>query len=112
MRVTPDEVRDITDDSLEDSALERHIQAATIKVNDIAEIDTSLSSSRLELIELYLAAHVATTQNPQITSETVGSGSWDYVVTEYLEMAADLDPTGTLDPDGNEPADIYVPDGR
>lgn len=112
MRVTAQEVRDITDTDLESDVIERHILAANSRVNEIKENDPSIGEPKLEVIELYYAAHVLTTQDPQVSTEALGSGEWDYDLTEYLEIAISLDPTGTLDPDEGDPANFHVFDGR
>lgn len=100
------------DTDLTSDVLEQHIMAANAKVNDISKKDPSITEEKLGLIELYTAAHFATVQDPQVSSESIGSASWGYSLTEYLEIAISLDPTGTLDPDGSDPADIHVFDGR
>lgn len=104
MRVNESDVRDIFDTQLDSNSLVKHIKAASSVVDEV-QATGEVGPERLELIELYLAAHYATVQDPRVGSESVGSASYDYERTEYLEMADNLDPTNTVDQDTQ---DFYI----
>lgn len=110
MRTSESQVRDIFDTNLDDASLVQHIRAANTIVDEVAQA-SNLGSERLEMIEMYLAAHYASVQDPRVTSESVGSASYDYQQTEYLQMAKTLDPTGVVDQQDQE-FEIYVSEGR
>lgn len=109
-RVNPSEVAEMFDTSLDADALTHHINTASLRVDDIAAADSTVSSERLTQIELYWAAEVACTQDPRALSEGIKNSNVDYNVTStYGEMAVDLDPTGTLREEGVKTAQFDVP---
>jgi hypothetical protein len=73
-------------------------------VDDIATEDSTLSSSRLTIIETWLAAHFAAITEAQLSQETIGDAT-DKIeskvdlglnVTRWGQQALALDPTGVL----------------
>jgi len=60
-----------------------------------------IGSGTLTTIEKYLAAHFVTARDPRTTEEKLGDArerlQRDTKVSEYLKIAAGLDPTGTVE---------------
>lgn len=103
-RTTPPDVEDVFDTELSSSQLDAWIAIANELVDDIADADPSIGSTRLEKIEKLLAAHLASTQDQRVSEDSVGDTSAVYQgetgmhieATVYGQQAAMLDPTGTL----------------
>jgi hypothetical protein len=111
-RVTATDVEDIYDTDLPSASLDAHIEAATALVDDVAA-NGSVSASRLATIEKYVAAHFISLQDPRVEDEAIGSAEWSYETeTTYMQLAMQLDPTNTLDPDAGATPTVYVPEGR
>lgn len=108
-------VKEIFETSLSDGAIKAHINAAAAVVDDIAAADSSVSGTRLELIETYVAAHFASTQDPRESQASVGDADFRYRgpsdTTQYWETATSLDPTGVL-AGGTTQVDVEVLEGR
>lgn len=118
-RVDASDVFEIFDTDISERALNNWINMAAETVDDIddADVNDDLSEQRLELIEMNLAAHFASTQDPRVEAETVGDAEFRYKgaseVTDYWRTAAQLDTTDYLSDDGGKPAaSINVLDGR
>lgn len=115
-RVTASEVKEIFDTDIEDSALHNFINMAAERVDDISDADSSVSSTRLELIEMNLAAHYASTLDPRVSQEQIADARFKYKgvdeTTDYWMTAVDLDPTNTLTLESKPEANIHVLDGR
>ena len=91
-----------------DSAIDlsSFIETASALVDDVASNDSDgvLNSTRLELIERYLAAHCYTLRDPRPTSEKAGPVAASYQskvdlglkTSHYGQMAMTLDTTGYL----------------
>lgn len=70
-------------------------------VDDVEEAaDSDVKDRTLRQIEQYLSAHIATAQDPRVTSSSVGDSSFNYLVpsemTRYWELANMTDPTGVI----------------
>lgn len=113
-RITEADLQDVFDTSLNSSSLSQWIDIASGVVDDIAAQDESIGSSRLEQIELMLAAHYASTQDPRIESASAETRSVEYkstdYATDYYATAVGLDPTGTVDGLTKPNASVTVPD--
>ena len=102
-RVTDAEVKAIIDTS---RSVDPFITTATLLVNEELAASTTLSSSRLQQIELYLAAHfvAVTEERGALTASEKGDASEDYGIqvgsglngTRYGQQAIALDTTGKL----------------
>lgn len=112
-RVTASDVSEIFETDLTNSELHNHINVAAERVDEIAAADSSVADQRLALIEQYLAAHVATVQDPRASKEDHESFAVTYQRTTYGQTAVELDPTGTLagDTDGSD-VEFFVPDTK
>lgn len=110
-RTSASDVKEIIDTDLSDDEIKHHINAAAAMVDDV-DAAGSVSASRLELIEEYLTAHIASAQEPRVKKESVGDGSWTYQgpaeTTRYWDRAADLDPTGTLDDSDDAETSVFT----
>lgn len=110
-RTTASDVKEIFETDLAETELNHHINAAAELVDEIDSAG-SLSSQRLTLIEEYLAAHIASTQDPRVSDVSVGDSSFTYKgsqeMTDYWETAAQLDKTGTLDESDDAPAAVFT----
>lgn len=100
-RTTVSDVEEIFHTNLETSSLEHHINLAASMVDDVEEVaDSSVPDRKFRQIEQYLAAHVASAQDPRVTSSSVGDSSFNYLqpseVTRYWNLANSLDPTGII----------------
>jgi len=101
-RVVAHEVEEIVDTDLEEGSINAHINFA----HTLTDRVTGLSATELGQIELLLAAHFVSIQQPQLKSESVGgSFSASYQVgpldeglkaTVYGQQAIALDDSGTL----------------
>lgn len=115
-RIEPDDVRAIFTTDLLDESLIEFINMAAEITDDVAATASSISAQRLRMIEMNMAAHLASSDDPRTLQESVGDVSAMYVrdndVTEYLKTAADLDPTSVITVSRQSKANIHVPDGR
>lgn len=109
-------VTEIFDTELSDGSIKQHINVAATMVDDIADAAPDATNQRLTLIETYLAAHVAASQDPRVSDESVGDSQFNYKgatdTTDYFETAASLDPSGQLAGDGTMQVGVEVLDGR
>lgn len=114
--VDEDDVRTIFSTDLSDDALIEFINMAAETMDDVRAKSPDIPLQRQRLIEMNLAAHYATSDDPQALQESVGDASFMYVrdreVTEYLKTAADLDPSGMISVSREPAANIHVTDGR
>jgi len=80
------------------SVLTPFIDTACSLVNRISTKDTAgeLTSTDLELIERYLAAHYYTLADPLYVSKSTGGASGSFRDRSYYEAAKALDSTGLL----------------
>lgn len=113
-RTTATEVKEIITTSLTDAAIDNYINVATDMVDELDE-DTTLTDSRLILIEQWLTAHlIAITKERQGSKEKVGDAEITYSgkfgmnlqSTTYGQTAAMLDTSGTLAQLGKKKIDI------
>lgn len=122
-RTTANEVAKIFDTELTTSnngQLEAWIEIANELVDDIADADSSIDSTRLTQIEKLLAAHLAATQDRRVESESRESARIDYqgetgmriTATGYGQQASMLDPTGQLASLGKPGASVTTPDAK
>lgn len=122
-RTTPSEVATIFDTDLDTSsggALDQWIDIANTVVDDIADKDSNISSTRLTQIEKLLAAHYASAQDPRIENTSRETASVTYKSetgmnlreTSYGQQAIQLDPTDTLSTLGKPSATFAVPDAK
>lgn len=115
-RIEPDDVRTIFSTDLDNDALIQFINMAAETVDDVAKSASSITAQRLRLIEMNLAAHYATSDDPRAIQESIGDASFMYVrdreVTDYLQTAADLDPTSVITTGDQSAASVHVPSGR
>lgn len=115
-RNTPTELQEIFDTDLSSSSLQAHLDAASALVDDLNISD----SSRAKLVEKYLAAHIASTQDQRVASTSRETASVNYQgetgnglsSTIYGQQAITLDPTGSLVQKTKPSASIGVPDSR
>ncbi len=103
IRVTYEEVADIMGGSVLTSAqLDAMIEAASAFVDELAVLCPAISDAMLTQIEKFLAAHIASTADPQLVSSTRGDISETYKrsgngqVTEFLTAALAMDPCGIV----------------
>lgn len=120
-RTTPSEVAKIFDTNLDTSdggSLDVWIEVANELVDDIADQDSSISSTRLTKIEKLVAAHLAASQDQRFESASAESRSVTYQGetgmgfegTKHGQAAIALDPTGTLAGSHLPDASLSVPD--
>jgi hypothetical protein len=92
-------------DSVNNPSLEPFIEAASSLMDDVAACavaaDATLSSTKLELMERWLAAHFYTKNNPVYQSKTTSQASATFVRGKkepepYKDAALMLDSTGCL----------------
>ena len=100
-RITNSDLEEIFDTDLSTESLDQWIEIASGIADDIADKDSSISSTRLEHIELMLSAHYASTQDPRLSSTSRETASAEYrknddYATDYMATAVGLDPTGTI----------------
>lgn len=102
-RTNRSDVREIFDTDLSNDALDAWIDTAHNVVQkqlaDTADGD-EVGSKVLEELEKYLAAHLASSQDPRVATETVGDAEFEYQrdpnQTDYWSVVVTLDPTGRL----------------
>lgn len=117
-RTTPDAVNDILDTTLDDAALSAFIDAASDIVDDIQGVDPTISGDRLERIEKFYAAYLATAQDPRASSQSAETRSVNYRGVDgdgnasYWQVAVSLDPAGVVASAGKRTATLSVPDAR
>lgn len=117
-RTNTTDVDEILDTSLSTGALQAYVDAASDVVDDVAAKDSSISSGRLERIEKFYAAHLATAQDPRHSSqsrETASVSNEDRTTNanaNYKELAVSLDPTGVVSGAGKPAATLSVPDAK
>jgi len=98
-------------DDISAAAVTQWIDMANDIVDDIADADSSIGSSRLTNIETLVAQHFLATQAQRASSQSGSSRRIDYQGetgmgfdgTKYGQQAQTLDPTGTLSA-SNKPA--------
>lgn len=101
IRTTVADVQAILDTDLTSAQLTAFITDASLWVDThLAGACTALSTSILTAVEKYLAAHYATARDPRLKSvkldDTQESYQRDATVSEYLKIAAELDPCGVV----------------
>ena len=117
-RTNTSDVDDILDTTLDTTALQAYIDAASDVVDDIAANNSNISSGRLERIEKFYAAHLATAQDPRASSLSGANRSVSYESgdsdrqSSYFEVANSLDPTGILMEKQKPTATLSVPDTK
>jgi hypothetical protein len=101
--ITPTELRKVFNTRLEDSSLAIFCQMAEDVVTEKLSA-TSLGDEKISRIGLFLAAHFASTNSPQLKSESIGPHRWERQgqtglgldATLYGQSVKVLDTTGTL----------------
>lgn len=100
-------------DDVENPSLDPYIDAASSIVDDVAECATNkgitLSSTKLEIIERWLAAHAYAMSDQTLKMEKTGDAVSQYqgttgmylTATKYGQMAVSLDSSGCLAALGN-----------
>lgn len=116
-RITTTQLNDVFDTDLSTDSLDEWIAIANEITDDVAGVDPSLSSTRLEKIELMLACHFASNQDPRLSSASAETKSAEYrknedYSTDYMATAVSLDPTGVVASLNKETATLSVPDAR
>lgn len=115
-RTAPANVREIFDTDLTDASLNAFISAASKRVDSVeAADDGDLDAEELELIERFLAAHMATARDPEVTKEKGASFSADFLrETTFGQTALDLDTTGVLSEPGTDAPGmtLFAPDAK
>lgn len=103
IRVNPDEVEQIISTDL--TNLMPFIRSANIIVDKLLASDGDLDADQLQEIELWLSAHFVAIRDPVAKSESIGSTSITYFLSEpgkgllatpYGQVACALDTTGKL----------------
>lgn len=119
-RTTASDVNTIFDTDLSTSALDAWIDIANELVDDIADKDSSIDSTRLTKIEKLAAAHLAASQDQRISNASSDTRSVNYQGntgmnfhgTKHGQAAIGLDPTGTLAAAGKVSAIVDTPDAK
>ena len=117
-RTNTSDVQDIFDTDLSAASIDAWIGVATELVDDIADADSSVSSTRLVKIENLVTAHLASSQDQRVEKASRESASVTYQgetgmhfeSTHYGQQALLLDPTGTLADMHKPSASIGVPE--
>ena len=113
--VTPTEVKQILDTTLDDTTIETYITSADGLVNQVLGTDTTLTDASLKSIELFLTAHlIASTREQQIIKAEAGGASVTYQgitgkgleATFYGQQVLILDVTGKFKQLASKPASI------
>lgn len=99
MRTTTVKVRAVLGTEMLEDQLERFIEDASLWVTE--ELTSSqLSTNRLEVIERYLACAFVRIKEMGLKSVSIGDASESYQtnseISDYLQRAAGLDPTGKI----------------
>lgn len=117
-RTTSTDVANIIDTSLDSGQIDAWIGVANEIVDDIADADATIDSSRLEKIEQLTAAHLLSSQDQRIesTSRETASVSYqgdtsfpDFRGTKHGQAAIALDSSGTLSTLGKPTASVTTP---
>jgi len=97
-RVTPHDVAEVLDTDLDSVELSTFVSDANTIVNKRCEPYTD-DEGALADVETYLAAHLATTKEPEVSSLTHQNVRVDLDIDSkrYWNKAVMLDPTGRLD---------------
>jgi len=119
-RTTESAVTTTIDTNLDSEAVIDWIEIASEIVDDIANIDSSISDTRLRLIEKLVAQHMLSAQDPRVEEDEIGDSSAVYQgntrrhfeATQYGQRAIALDPTNTLTSTSKEQANIRALDSR
>ncbi|MFC6975815.1 hypothetical protein ACFQL1_15885 [Halomicroarcula sp. GCM10025709] len=117
-RTSASDVADIFDTSIDTTVLSAYVEAASEVVDDIADQAPSTDASRLEKIEKFYAAHLATAQDPRVSSRSGAARSESYRDVDgdgnasYKQVAITLDPTNTIAGAGLPNAGLSVPDAK
>jgi len=119
-RTTESAVTTTIDTNLDSQAVTDWIEIASEVVDDIADKDSSISDTRLRLIEKLVAQHMLSAQDPRVEEDEIGDSSAVYQgntklyfeATQYGQRAIGLDPTNTLTSTGKEQANIRALDSR
>lgn len=121
-RVTPQEVRDLgVGEELSDDEIMAWINIASAKVDLIAQRAPELSDDALKQIELLYAAHLVASRPGGSTFSGIDSVSQESFSVSFsddfdggfLDLAMELDPTDTIDPERrNLRYDVKTVDSR
>lgn len=115
-RVTVSEVKEIYDTDMSDATMKQFINMAAEIVDEISDADSDLTTQRLSLIEMNVAAHYASSLDPRVAEEQAGDIRQKYKgdpeKTEYWRTAKSLDPTGQLTLEHRPRAMVHVLDSR
>jgi hypothetical protein len=103
-RVDVSEVTDTFDTDEDPAAINQWISIASEYVDDIADADSGVSSSRLKKIELLVSQHLLAIQDPLVEQDQIGDSTivyqgeygMDWDASQYGQHAQMLDPTNTL----------------
>jgi hypothetical protein len=101
--LSPADVREVFDTGLADAALNTWIGVAESRAGEIPD---ALSDSKRSEVTKFLAAALATAQDPRVSEETHEGSTLTYggERMSYMEVAVMLDTTDTLATDeGSEP---------
>lgn len=96
-RITPDDVFEVLETDVEHDSMHAFIEDAHRIVNNRCAPYTA-DSGALAAVETYLAAHLATTRDPQFTEVTHESAGavLDVNGNDYWHQAVMVDPTSRL----------------
>ena len=102
-RVTGEQVKQIFETNLSNSAIEPFIRSANVLINSSEDM-LELSSDLLFEIELWLSAHFASAYDQRISYQSIGDSKFSFqgeygksfMSTDYGQRAVALDSTGTL----------------
>jgi len=116
-RITNSDLSEIFDTDLGTDSLDRWIDIASEVVDDVEGVDDSISASRLEQLELLLAAGYASAQDPRLSSASRETASVNYqrndeYANDYSAQAVALDPSGVIASQFKRTASLSVPDAR
>lgn len=115
-RTNENDVLEIINTDLSTASIDAWIGVANELVDDIADEDPTLDSSRLEKIEKLAAAHLLSSQDQRIENasrETAsityqGDTGMNFQGTKHGQAAIALDPTGVLAGAGKPTASLTV----
>lgn len=108
-------VDEVLDTSLDEPTLTAFIEAATEVVDDVSDSDPSIDTGKLEKIERFYAAYLASAADPRADTQSGASRSISYRDVDgagnasHLQVAAALDPTGTVRSAELPSASVSVP---